>query len=357
MSEPNNPEVGPAKVGNQEIFHAPTNIELLPPDTGLAIRQKKKSSGFLLAGLFAAFVVSMGALVLLTQKGPDKPKTPIDSDDLGAGIDNASGLRGHLVTRWQGKAQYMLKIEPLDPRDGDGFAAVTGNPPGPIYINVRLLDSAGFALCGKQIVMSYNPARATHANFPTPRNKAEAENQAILRQVDLERVSAQEKARENGQDLFQNIQGSSGKVEALWAQGDLPCSPDQYKRFDYWDLSTNFPTLAEQDQLLGRHHGGTADDDAHSEHASTNSQRRRAPAKPQSAFYMEGDDRATAFEPGRNVLTVGPGKAFTVVRTVDVATAESWADDSSLVHYTCDQHATCALKRAGSPSVILAKMD
>lgn len=357
MSDTRNPEADPTKVGNQEIFHAPTAIEVLSPDTGLAVRPKKKSSGPLLAGLFAVFVVAMGAFVLLTQKGPEKPKTPIDSDDLGAGIDNGSALRGHLVTRWQGKAQYMLKIEPLDARDSDGFAAVTGNPPGPIYINIRLLDSAGFALCGKQIVMSYNPAHATHANFPVPKNKTEAANQAILRQADLERVSAQEKARENGQDLFQNILDSNGKVEALWAQGNLPCSPDQYKRFDYWDLSTNFPTLAEQDQLLGRRHGGPSDDDARSERASANSARHKAPPKPQSAFYMEGDDRATAFEPGRNVLTVGPGKAFTVVRTVDVATAESWADDSSLVHYTCDQHATCALKRAGSPSVILAKMD
>jgi hypothetical protein len=360
MSEPDpqNPGNEPIKVGNQELFHASTGVELLPPAPGLAIRQRKKSSGLLVAGLFALFVLGMGSLVLLTQKTSNKPKTPIDSDDLGAGIANASGLRGHLVTRWQGKAQYMLKIEPLDPRESEGFSAVTSNPPGPISINVRLLDSSGFALCGKEIVLRYDPARANRSNFALPKNKADAEKLVALRQADFEHVSAQEKVRESGKDIFQNVLDSDGSVEGLWAQGDLPCSPDQYKRFDYWDLSTNFPTLSEQDQMLGRRHSGASEgNDSQSEHASNPSVRHKAPPKPQSEFYMEGDDRATAFEPGRNLLTIGPGKSFTVVRTVDLATAAAWADDSSLIHYTCDQHATCALRRAGSSTVVLGKMN
>jgi hypothetical protein len=361
MSGPDqqNPGDEPVNVGNQEPFQATGAIELLPPNPGLALRPKKKSTGLLIFGLFGVLVLAMGALVMLTQKNPDKPKTPIDSDDLGAGIANASGLRGHLVTRWQNKAQYMLKIEPLDPRENDGFAAVSANPPGPIYINIRLLDSSGFALCGKEIVLHYDPARSSRVSSPAPKNKDEAENLAILRQADLERVTAQEKSREIGNDTFQNVLGSDGAVEGLWAQGDLPCSPDQYKRFDYWDLSTNFPTLAEQDQLLGRHHtsGSAESDQGNSQHASGRAPRSKAPPKPQSAFYMEGDDRATAFEPGRNLLTIGPGKSFTVVRTVDVATAAAWADDSSLVHYTCDQHAACSLRRAGSSTIILGKMN
>jgi hypothetical protein len=359
MSDPEQEDPGneSTKVGNQEIFRAPTAIELVPPENGLTIRRAKKSSSTLLiGGLFAVFVVAMGSLVLFTQRNPDKPKTPIDTDDLGAGIANASGLRGHLVTRWQGKAQYMLKIEPLDPRDNDGFAAAAANPPGPVSINIRLLDSSGFALCGKEIVLRYDPAHASHASLTMPKNQAEAAKLAALHQAELERVAAQEKARESGKDQFENILGSDGTVEALWAQGELPCSPDQYKRFDYWDLSTNFPTIGQQDQLLGRHHPGDGVN-SEAEHAANLAARRKTPPKPQSAFYMEGDDRATAFEPGRNVLTIGPGKAFTLVRTVDLATAEAWADDSSLVHYTCDQHATCALKRAGSASVILARMD
>src|SRR3984885_8035760 len=125
MSGPDrqNPGGEPVEVGNQEPFQATVAIELLPPNPGLSVRPKKKSSGLLIFGLFGVFVLAMGALVMLTQKNTGKPRTPVDSDDLGAGIASASGLRGHLVTRWQGKTQYMLKIEPLDPRDNDGFSA------------------------------------------------------------------------------------------------------------------------------------------------------------------------------------------------------------------------------------------
>jgi hypothetical protein len=342
-----------AKIGSPEISNASAPIEWVPPGPGLSVRRrtKKSSPAPVLIGIFGALVVSVGALVVLTQKTLNKPKTPVDSDDLGAGISNASGLRGHLVTRWQGKTQYMLKIEPLDPRDASGFAAVASNPPGPISINVRLLDSSGFALCGKEILMPYNPGRISRASSLLRKNNGPSE-------ADLDRAAIVEKAREGGKDVFQNILGSDGTVEALWAQGELPCSPDQYRRFDYWDLSTNFPTRAEQNQLLGRRPGGSTDADAdRAQRESMDALRRKALPKLQSAFYMEGDDRATAFEPGRNLLTIGPGKTFTVVRAADVITAAAWADDSSLIHYTCDQHAACALKRAGSTAAIPAKMD
>jgi hypothetical protein len=298
----------PTKVGNQEPFHAPMDLESQPLGDGSGIRPPAKKSPRPFILILALAVLAMGSVVVLTQNNhPGKPKTPTDSDDLGAGIDNASGLRGHLVTRWQGKAQYMLKIEPLDPRYSDGFAAVTGNPTGPISINIRLLDSSGFALCGKEIVLRFDPSHAGRIAMPVAKNKAEAEKLAALRQADLERVSAQEKDRESGKDAFQNILGSDGAVEGLWAQGELPCSPDQYKRFDYWDLSTNFPTLPQQDQILGRKHSGPSNrDDAESERAGNGPVRHKAPPKPQSAFYMEGDDRATAFEPGRNLLTSTP---------------------------------------------------
>jgi hypothetical protein len=352
MSDPENQNPTATRIGSPEAYHessysSSSQIERVP-GAGISQRRKAKTpSGVPVITLVAAVVAALGALVFLTQKTLDKPKSPTETDDLGAGISNASGLRGHLVTRWQGKAQYMLKIEPLDPRDSTGFAAVAANPAGPISINVRLLDASGFALCGKEIVMPYNPVRVNRPSPPAQKSGTEA---------DLDRATALEKARENGKDLFQNILGSDGAVEALWAQGVLPCSPDQYKRVDYWDLSTNFPTRAEQDQLLNRHRAAEAESDK-SERDANDALKRKAQPKLQSAFYMEGDDRATAFEPGRNLLTIGPGKTFTVERAADIATAAAWADDSSLIHYSCDQHATCALKRAGATSVILAKLD
>ena len=49
--------------------------------------------------------------------------------------------------------------------------------------------------------------------------------------------------------MFQNLAGSDGMINAISAQGDLPCSADAYKRANYWDFSTNFPTIEEQEAL------------------------------------------------------------------------------------------------------------
>lgn len=171
MSEPdqNSKKNTLAKVNNQELFHAPIDPNQQASNAEAGIRPVKNSPGFLLL-LLGLIVVGAGAVLMLSQKGLKSAKASPDSDDLGAGISQASGLRGHLVTRWQGKAQYMLKIEPLDPRDAAGFAAVAANPSGPMSINIRLLDSSGFALCGKEIVLRFDPARIRRSNMQLPKS-------------------------------------------------------------------------------------------------------------------------------------------------------------------------------------------
>jgi len=147
-------------MGNQEILHAQQDPYNFPIDEGFVEQKKpsKRASGMLvlLLGLMAiagVVVITVTQKQFLTPKG-SLSSSSSDSDDMGAGIAQASGLRGHLVTRWQqGKTQYMLKMEPLDPRDAAGFSAVAGNPSKPVSINIRLLDAAGFALCGKQILL------------------------------------------------------------------------------------------------------------------------------------------------------------------------------------------------------------
>ena len=66
MSGPDqqNPGDEPVNVGNQEPFQATGAIELLPPNPGLALRPKKKSTGLLIFGLFGVLVLAMGALVM-----------------------------------------------------------------------------------------------------------------------------------------------------------------------------------------------------------------------------------------------------------------------------------------------------
>jgi len=168
-----------------------------------------------------------------------------------------------------------------------------------------------------------------------------------------------------GADAAKRVIGIGKRVDALWAEGTLPCSPDQYQQFNYWDFATNFPSVADQDRLLGIAPPTVAPESAPPETQATANAARpkraaarlRAAKKPQSAFFLQGDDRVTAFEPGRNVLTIGPGKSFVVLRATDLQTAAAWAEDAALVHYTCDQHATCALRRSGSGVAVLARVN
>lgn len=336
MSESNqqDPNSEPAVAGNQELFHAAQDQYSFPADE-FAVQRKpasKRASGLLIILLGLVAVAAVG-LFTLTQKQFAAAKTAPDTDDMGAGISQAAGLRGHLVTRWeQGKTQYMLKMEPLDPRDAAGFSAVAANPPAPLSINIRLLDASGFALCGKEILLRFAP----------PAKSPDA--------------GSQEKTREAGKDVFQNIQGNDGSVEALWAQGTLPCSPDQYKKFDYWDLNTNFPTLAEQDALLGRGPGVKGARDAKLETAALRSRRKAAVKAPVSTFYVEGDDQVSMYEPSRALLSDDSGRSFFIPSKSDQAIAATWAANYSHIHFKCDQHANCAL-RTGSGEILGRKSN
>jgi hypothetical protein len=321
---------------------------------GGPVKKKGKSSyaSILLVGVLG---VAFGGVFLFTQQSSFK-KNSSDSDDLGQGIVNASGLRGHLVTRWlNGKAQYQLKIEPIDPTANAGFAAVTDNPSGPIVINVRVLDSSGFALCGKEILLHFDPARAVvPANAPATKDKTEAEQAALAKEFEVKRAQADQHAREEGQDVFQNIAGKDGKVESLWAQGTLPCSPDQYRRFDYWDMTTNFPTLPEQQALLKPKFAPPKRTPAEERAEAL---RKLAAMKPASMFYIEGDDRIAEYEPARSLLSASPGRSFFIDRKPDQALVAQWASDFALFHYKCDQHGVCALRHAGNGATVMGRIN
>ena len=328
--------------------------QLLGSEGGPVQKKGKSSYGSIL--LVLVLGVAFGGIVLFTQQQSNAKKNPNDSDDLGQGIVNASGLRGHLVTRWlSGKAQYQLKIEPIDPTVNPGFAAVTGTPSGPIVINVRVLDSSGFALCGKEILVHFDPSRVIAAgSAEASKDTAEAEQANLAKEFEIKRAQADQHAREEGQDVFQSMAGKDGKVEALWAQGTLPCSPDQYRRFDYWDMTTNFPTLPEQQALLV-HKAAPPKKTAAEERAEA--QRKAAAIKPASAFYIEGDDRITEYEPARTLLAASPGRSFFIDRKPDQALVAQWAADFSLFHYKCDQHGVCALRHAGNGAMVTGRIN
>jgi hypothetical protein len=306
-------------------------------------------------GLLAVFVV---ALYYLTRQPPT-----IQPGDLGPGVSAGHGLRGHLMTRWEGNARtgktlYQLRIEPMDMRPLNGaFALVAANPPWPIYLNVRLLDATGFALCGKQIIFAFDPAKATIATKPQAPKKGDASQAAAAKaanEASLQSQRAAEVERERGKDVLQNESNSDGQVIAVNAQGSLPCSVDQYKRADYWDFDTNFPTIDEQKALIDPT-AAMLERSPKVTESQSGAARHKTPKKPVSAFFIQGDDRITDYDASRGLLELG-GKSFQI-ESGGQSNAARWAGNYLLVHYKCDQHATCVLTAAGGTSAVNARLN
>lgn len=331
------------------VFHADLgNRTQEQTDEPPAPVKGKRSEYFILYVGVAALAVA--AIVILLFK---LPKSKTDGSDLGAGVFNSAGLRGHLVARLQkGQTQYQLEIKAIDPRSNAGFAQVAGDPPQPISINIRILDSSGFALCGKEIIMPFDPSR----EFPMLKKAAQTgsgiSGELAKQQEDLLILKAEEQDRERGKDIFHNQVGSDGSVNTMYAQGVLPCSADQFKRFDYWDFSTNFPSMEEQDRLLKHPRDMLA-----FAGPDEKKNKRKASSQVRSAFYVEGDDRAAGWEASSGNLVTSMNRTFFVGGKSAQAIAAAWAADDVHFHYKCDQRANCALVHAGSATVISARLN
>src|SRR6266568_1847492 len=297
-----------------------------------------------------------------------KPAETAAPGDMGPGISAASGLRGHLVTQWtgnarSGKLQYQLRVEPLAQSQAQGVSLVNARPPGPYSMNIRLMDATGFALCGKEIIFHFVPQKSSPPPPYTPPAKGKKADAAAriaaehaAREADIQHAQTAEADRERGKDMFENQAGSDGLISAVNAQGDLPCSADLYKRASYWDFTTNFPTIAEQDALRDPRAAAQAKRDAEEEQ-NPSLKRKPVPKKPLSAFYIQGDDRATGFDHQRGVLEAEEGKSFLITAAAERSTAAHWANNYSLIHYKCDQHASCALTVAGGLSAVHARLN
>ena len=319
-------------------------------------RKAKSKSGFplVLLGFAVLVLVFFGVLLMM-----NRPKTKTDADDWGSAVSHASGLQGHLVARWNGQAEYQLEIKPVDPTEIAPFAYAVANPPEPLYMNIRLLDQSGFQICSKQILFAFDPAKTAPspiADAGTHAKKAVADRVAqeqAAQRARLQTMQAQEQARERGNDILQNELGEDGKVVAVNTHGTLPCTAEQYKRVDYWDFATNFPTVEEQNALL--HH--LKEKQAARDLAARLAARHKKAAAMLSAFYQEGQERATRFDPGSGMLGTTDGKSFYIAKASDQATAANWAAESSLIYYKCDQRANCSLKHAGTTIVIYGRQN
>lgn len=356
------PHVGEEEADEYAFEEEPENTEYVDPAENQTKKPppKKKPNLVLIAGFAALGVFAIIAFTLLRPKDNTPP-----AGDLGPGVVAADGLRGHLTTRWEGNATtgrltYQLRIEPMEDRWQAGFSKAILKWSEPLSINVRLLDSTGFALCGKEIDFRFDPQTAQIA-VPvsalgqngkkmsiTERNAA----MAAARQTQISQMQAEEAAREKGKDLFQNQVANDGEVSEVNVQGTLPCSPDQYRRVDYWDFNTNFPTLDQQAFFLDPKAARLAK----GEFAPPDHPGKRSLSKlPQQGFSIQGDDRVTGYDTASGTL-MAEGRTFHIDKRYGQTTALAWASGYALIHYRCDQQANCALSAAGEAAVLHARL-
>jgi hypothetical protein len=269
--------------------------------------------------------------------------------DLGWVTSDASGLKGHLFVEWDKQLDYRLRIEPADADRQAGFALAIAHSPSPLSVQIHLLNSEGFVLCSREIVLKFDVrdavgVAANHPAYGAGRAEEDTASNAQRTQAGDELAAAQEAEWEMGKDVFQNQIGTDGEIEAVHAQGSIPCSAKAYEHAVGWSFSTAFPSLAVQDELLARQR------EARSEAArlSAEAHRRKAPksAIKLLPFSIEGDDAIVTFDPARGVIQTRGGKTFNFNQTTASADP-AWQDYPVSIHYKCDRGSSCTLMHAG----------
>jgi len=281
-----------------------------------------------------------------------------DPAQLGSVTSSADGLTGHLALNWADALNYQLVVAPSDPLRRAEFSLAASSSPRPVSFYIRLKDSAGSALCDQTIVLKFDPRQAA-GQISGPQAgtgiAADAPTDQVAQGFDVAQAEAAELKREYGQDIFQGSAGPDGQVVSINAQGKLPCSKQAYEQAASWSFSSNFPTLAEQSELLKRQLDLTAAADAATANASAASiapAHRRKPkllAQPATVAYgIEGDDELVAFDTTRGIVETSTRKFFVVGKPIAADNSAAWQDIPADVHYKCDLNGLCSLRRRGA---------
>jgi hypothetical protein len=181
-------------------------------------------------------------------RGAEAAIQPSGPKDFGSLNAISAGLKGHLVANFTDRPTYRLVLEPADPAQRAGFALAVTSSPHPLSVGFQLIDSTGAVLCGQDVVVRFDAARAAALNAAGGVGAAGAG--ASLQSV--EQLEAQEMARERGRDVFENEIGDGGQIAALNAEGAIPCSPQAYQSAASWSFSANFPSVSEQAEMVKR---------------------------------------------------------------------------------------------------------
>ncbi len=278
----------------------------------------------LYAALGIGLVILLGGLIAFTFFFFGNPNGRYD---LGPVTSSATGLEGRLFIQWDKKLEYRLTIKPGDPDQQAGFALAVANPQRPLGIAIHLQDSAGFVLCSREIALKYA------GNSPAPASSAPGSPAGNT---------------DAGKDIFQTQSDPDGKITAINSQGSLPCSAEAYEKAQNWSFSTNFPSLAEQDEWLDSQK--EIEPGAGRSSSAGIAARKRAAAKAAAKllpFSIEGDDAIVDFDTSHGVIQTRGRKTFLVDKVTAASADPRWQDYPVSIHYRCDQAASCTLAHSG----------
>jgi len=300
-----------------------------PPAAGKSLAESIRSFTNNPAKVYTTASVTLGVLVGIIIATflwhPDKPVGPYD---LGTSTASGAGLTGHLFARWEKKLEYRLTIEPADPGLQAGFSLAAGHSPRPLSVVIHLLDDRGFVLCNKEILLRYDAQHAIASAAPS--------------------TADQEAARVRNQDLFLNQIGPDGNIAAIYAQGDISCSMQDYGKTFSWSMTSNFPSVAEQKDLLKRYtvQQANAVRAAAMDH-SVHPKKPLEPAVSLLPFSIEGDDAIVEFDGYRGKIETEAGKTFFFDKTSGAGSDPRWQDYPVSIHYRCDRASNCVIKHSG----------
>lgn len=321
-------EVVPAAAKSDDADLYSFRAEIPPPPQPIAparppIVALAQDSSMLMYLAFGGLILAAIGMIAYFTLHQDEPQAYID---LGTkGID-ASGLEGRAVVKWAGHALYEIHLDPIAPRQLDGFSAVAQNPPRPLSVDIKLKNASGAVVCQKEILFPYDPGG-------DPSHK-------LLQQTTSDG------------DTIQNVAAADGRVAEIVVSGNLPCPAKLYRKVDSWEFASNFPLLADQADWLRHQQDIVADERRRSAEAKA---RALIPKGRQLSAPIEGDDVIVSDNPSKGSVETRAGRVFYIGRDGLLGRA-GWQIFPASIHFRCDTKGSCVLTRTDASLPLEARL-
>ncbi len=283
---------------------------------------------------------------------------PIASRDLGRMDFGAFGLQGRLKVKWEEQAEYELRIEPVKKERLAAFASLVNDPPQPLSFRVELRDAEGFILCERNVALRFDFKKGLTP--PDDSIPYETRLRALFQYSEAKTaaIEAEEKWTTDN-DVFHRNFADDGTLAAISAQGQVPCSRSAFRRASTWAVSTNFPTISEQDALVKARDetSPTGQGPAVSGEAKRKGQAAKSMKGKSAPVPREGYDNVSGYSVIESKIETSGGLTFYVYKDGERDNAIKWGVESAEIHYQCDASSFCTLTRSDTRVVLHVRLE